>query len=255
MRSLMRSAGRPGSLLKQASRRARPWPGGSPRLRGTSGGCVAAAPTPSATGHQLRGGGSAEGSRSLASGAGLWGVTTSPEDGGEAAGAPGRRGSFLGPLHRVSQDEDSGQRTSASRAGVRGQGLPGARGRGPRQAALARPWERSRTPRPPAPAASPCPPHTETTACWPHAPRARRGRRGAWVETSASSHTGHGSGHGTQRDERKTPRSPSWGCPQPHDGQRAGGWGSGRGGVRSTSRRTRPGCPRSTGRGGSSPRA
>lgn len=182
MRSLMRSAGRPGSLLRQASRRARPWPGGSPRPRGPSRGCAAAAPTPSATGHQLRGGGSREGSRSLASGRG-W-------DGALGRHPLRRTGEKL-PVPLGGEAPSWGRciwsvraRTVGLRRPSRGGRAGGSQVRGdvaPEAGRAGMSLEGSPTSRPSRyPATSPCPSRTETTACCPRAPWTRGRRPGAW---------------------------------------------------------------------------
>lgn len=91
--------------------------------------------------------------------------------------------------------------------------------------------------------------------------------RSLGLDESTTSHTGHGSGNG-YTGQKQRPQAPqesqglSGAAPHPPgEWQKRtlrgpGGWGHRWGdGVRSTSRHTRPGSPRSTGTGGSSPRA
>ena len=174
----------------------------------------------------------------------------------------GRTGSFLGPLHMVGQDEDSGHLPAV--LGWKGRGLRGARGRSPRDR-----WGwcvLGRKVPPPRPHATLS--HVPGLPAWRPLPAApahpglgerQLGAWGrdvgevthwAWLRTWA--HGTKDGPHALLREPRACPGLPP--C-QMGGSNRPGGGGVGRGRVRSTSRRTRPASPRSTGRGGSSPRA
>lgn len=176
------------------------------------------------------------------------GVTASPEDEERGLSDPLRGEAPSRPsAHRPRQDKN--RRTPCPVLGV------GRRG------GLAGPCEKKMPP--------PAPPLTLSHT--PHPPQpspAAPSHPGTQCEMAADAHARRGSGHGTQ-DSEKTPaflwkvRTCPRLLPTPRGtalgGERPAGAGRGRGRaggqrVRSTSRHTQPACPRSTGRGGSSPR-
>lgn len=189
----------------------------------------------------------------------FWGgvVTTSPEDKERSCRCPLRgEAPSWGHFHMATNDKDSGHFPAAQgREGQWGSRMPGdshleKSGMGTSSG------EKSHLPAPP--------------ACHPHPPLRGQGCLSSicsWdpremaespgLAMSTNSHTGRGSRNWYTRTKIKTPNSlekpgPAWSC---SPSQRRGRKRPCRGrSVRSTSRRTRPACPRSTGRGGSSPR-
>lgn len=181
---------------------------------------------------------------------GFWRVTSSPEDEGRKLPVSlERTGSSWGHVHMAGEDKDGAGRPQRG-----GAGAPGRRGEsGPQERWGWRVLVRKiPPPHPPTLSHLPPLPCVQTAACSPL--RAL----GAWGKVSTRSPAGRGSGNCHQRAKGKTPGSPlrSEGLPgaAPHPCRGRGqGWGGGDG-VRSTSRHTQPGSPRSTGTGGSSPR-
>lgn len=155
------------------------------------------------------------------------------------------------------KDEDSGHLPAV--LGVGGPGLRECKGTAAREG-----WGWGFSISHPTPTLSRLPtplPH-ETAAC---CPLRTLGLRGHWLgagrEMSTDAHAWHGSGR-VHKDTRKDPGlsfhkpGPARAAPIPDEWQEEALQGTGAqagDGVRSTSRHTQPGCPRSTGRGGSSP--
>lgn len=269
MRSLMRVTGRPGSLLRRP-RRGHSWPsgpGGSVTLRNPhpGHGFPAAAGGVEKVDEAWRLGRRGRGRLpDLQAEAGAVELLAHEMQWSLSRGSAGGRGFGESPPPRRTEDEERSCRCPGreapswavcirsvkTRAGSCASGPgwktggSGCQGCSPeRCGAGMSPLPPCHMPRPPAwrpwPAALTPGPQSETA-----------GSMG--TEMSLSSHTGPGSGRGyTGRRTEPTLASENWAlpgaAPRPEEGR-------GRDSVRSTSRRTRPACPRSTGTAGSSPR-
>lgn len=195
-------------------------------------------------------------------GSGFWGVSASPEDKERSRQCPQRgQAPPRGHVHTAGKDEDS---PCQQCWGWEGRGSWEVRGhRTPREVRLARPCEKGASPHPP-----------PTLSCFPlHRDRCLLPASHGGLREVMGSVAGTGVNKVTRwvwlrtRVHRTRERCqallentrPCLGLlPAPGDRQDAALDGPGPGGgdsVRSTSRHTQPGSPRSTGRGGSSPRA
>lgn len=188
------------------------------------------------------------------------GAATSPADKGRWVSAPEEEGLLLGAI--CTWPVKTRTADTCRQCWAEGQGAPGMRGEARARGRGGWHVPASST-SPPSfyPVSPPRPPlHGDRSPLPPSLPGTRGEMAGSLgVRMPTESHTGHGSGHWYTEDRRQALRKARTclgllAMPDEWQERALEGTGAGAGdGVRSTSRHTRPGSPRSTGRGGSSP--